>query len=413
MSLLTSSVWSPISGGITTPDGFLAAGISAGLKPSGKKDLALLYAPDGACCSGTFTQSVTRAYCVDLCINRLKASKGKIRAVIINSGHANACTGSRGKIDSEIITHELAQRLGISNEEVLICSTGVIGEPIPVERVNSHLDHLINSLDKDAYLDAANAILTTDLQIKQVAYQAVLGGRQISIGGMAKGSGMIHPSMATMLSYITCDAGVDHILWSDMIKRVAKSSFNSITVDGDTSTNDTFLAFSSGAELDPRYLSSLEEGLHIAAQYLAKAIARDGEGANCLLEIKVEGAESDLDAHSIARTIASSSLVKTAVHGSDPNWGRIIAALGRAGICFNLSDVQLWIGPYEIFSNGTPLDFDRQVVSNFMKARLKGKYLIDDLISIRVRIGIGKCSATAWGCDLSDQYVRINADYTT
>jgi len=413
LSLLTSSVWSPISGGITTPDGFLAAGISAGLKPSGKKDLALLYAPDGACCSGTFTQSVTRAYCVDLCINRLKASKGKIRAVIINSGHANACTGSRGKIDSEIITHELAQRLGISNEEVLICSTGVIGEPIPVERVNSHLDHLINSLDKDAYLDAANAILTTDLQIKQVAYQAVLGGRQISIGGMAKGSGMIHPSMATMLSYITCDAGVDHILWSDMIKRVAKSSFNSITVDGDTSTNDTFLAFSSGAELDPRYLSSLEEGLHITAQYLAKAIARDGEGANCLLEIKVEGTESDLDAHSIARTIASSSLVKTAVHGSDPNWGRIIAALGRAGICFNLSDVQLWIGPYEIFSNGTPLDFDRQVVSNFMKARLKGKYLIDDLISIRVRIGIGKGSATAWGCDLSDQYVRINADYTT
>ena len=413
LSLLTSSVWSPISGGITTPDGFLAAGISAGLKPSGKKDLALLYAPDGACCSGTFTQSVTRAYCVDLCINRLKASKGKIRAVIINSGHANACTGSRGKIDSEIITHELAQRLGISNEEVLICSTGVIGEPIPVERVNSHLDHLIKSLDKDAYLDAANAILTTDLQIKQVAYQAVLGGRQISIGGMAKGSGMIHPSMATMLSYITCDAGVDHILWSDMIKRVAKSSFNSITVDGDTSTNDTFLAFSSGAELDPRYLSSLEEGLHITAQYLAKAIARDGEGANCLLEIKVEGTESDLDAHSIARTIASSSLVKTAVHGSDPNWGRIIAALGRAGICFNLSDVQLWIGPYEIFSNGTPLDFDRQVVSNFMKARLKGKYLIDDLISIRVRIGIGKGSATAWGCDLSDQYVRINADYTT
>ena len=413
LSLLTSSVWSPISGGITTPDGFLAAGISAGLKPSGKKDLALLYAPDGACCSGTFTQSVTRAYCVDLCINRLKASKGKIRAVIINSGHANACTGSRGKIDSEIITHELAQRLGISNEEVLICSTGVIGEPIPVERVNSHLDHLINSLDKDAYLDAANAILTTDLQIKQVAYQAVVGGRQISIGGMAKGSGMIHPSMATMLSYITCDAGVDHILWSDMIKRVAKSSFNSITVDGDTSTNDTFLAFSSGAELDPRYLSSLEEGLHITAQYLAKAIARDGEGANCLLEIKVEGAESDLDAHSIARTIASSSLVKTAVHGSDPNWGRIIAALGRAGIFFNLSDVQLWIGPYEIFSNGTPLDFDRQVVSNFMKARLKGKYLIDDLISIRVRIGIGKGSATAWGCDLSDQYVRINADYTT
>ena len=413
LSLLTSSVWSPISGGITAPDGFLAAGISAGLKPSGKKDLALLYAPDGACCSGTFTQSVTRAYCVDLCIDRIKASEGKIRAVVINSGHANACTGSRGKIDSEMITHKLAQRLRLSSEEVLICSTGVIGEAIPVEKVNSHLDQLINSLDKEAYLDAANAILTTDLQVKQIAYQAVLGGRRISIGGMAKGSGMIHPSMATMLSYITCDAGVDHALWSDMIRRVAESSFNTITVDGDTSTNDTFLAFSSGAELDTKYLSILEEGLHLTAQYLAKAIARDGEGANCLLEIKVEGTQCDSDARVIARTIASSSLVKTAIHGSDPNWGRIIAALGRAGIFFNLFDVQLWIGPYAIFSNGIPIAFDRQIVSNFMKARLRGEYLIDDLISIRVKVGRGKGSATAWGCDLSDQYVRINADYTT
>ncbi len=413
LSFLTSPVWSPISGGITTPDGFLAAGISAGLKPSGKKDLALLYAPNGTCCSGTFTQSLTRAYCVDLCIDRLKASEGKIGAVVINSGHANACTGSRGKIDSEIITHQVAQRLGLSDQEVLICSTGVIGEPIPVERVNTHLDYLIKSLDKEAYLDAANAILTTDLKVKQIAYQAVLGGRRISIGGMAKGSGMIHPSMATMLSYITCDVGVNHILWSEMIKRVADSSFNAITVDGDTSTNDTFLAFSSGAELDQKYLSTLEEGLHLTAQHLAKAIARDGEGANCLLEIKVEGALSDMDAHLIARTIASSSLVKTAVHGSDPNWGRIIAALGRAGSCFDLDDVKLWIGPYAIFSDGRPLDFDRQVVSNFMKARLKGKYLIDDLISIRLTLGVGNCSATAWGCDLSDQYVRINADYTT
>jgi len=413
LSLLTSSIWSPISGGITTPNGFLAAGISAGLKPSGKKDLALLYVPDGALCSGTFTQSVTRAYCVDLCIDRLKATEGKIRAVVINSGQANSCTGMRGKIDSELITHELAQRLRLSDEEVLICSTGVIGEPIPVEKVNSHLDHLIKSLDKEAHLDAANAILTTDLQVKQIAYQAMLGGRRISIGGMAKGSGMIHPSMATMLSYITCDAGIDRKLWSDMIRRVAESSFNAITVDGDTSTNDSFLAFSSGPKLDQRYLATLEEGLHLTAQYLAKAIARDGEGANCLIEIKVEGAQSDLDAHEIARTIASSSLVKTAVHGSDPNWGRIIAALGRAGISFDFNDVKLWIGPYEIFSNGVPENFDRQIVSDFMKARLTGEYLIDDLISIRLRVGIGKGSATAWGCDLSDQYVRINADYTT
>ncbi len=410
---MASSIWSPISGGITSPDGFLAAGISAGLKPSGKKDLALLYLPDGSCCSGTFTQSEARAYCVDLCIDRIKACRGKIRAVIINSGHANACTGRRGKIDSEIITYELAQRLGLSNEEVLICSTGVIGEPIPVEKVNSNLDKLIQRLDKNAYMDAANAILTTDLQVKQIAYQAFLGERRICIGGMAKGSGMIHPSMATMLSYITCDVGIDHLLWSDMIKRVADSSFNAITVDGDTSTNDTFLAFSSGDDLDPRYFSILEEGLQLTAQYLAKAIARDGEGANCLLEVIVEGAQTDIDAHSIARSIASSSLVKTAVHGSDPNWGRIIAALGCAGISFNIDDVQLWIGPYLIFSNGIPYDFDRIIVSNFMKSRLKGKYLVDDNVVIKLSVGIGKGSATSWGCDLSDQYVRINADYTT
>ena len=413
MSLLEFSSWSPIPGGVTKPDGFLASGISAGLKPSGKKDLALLYAPQGSCCSGTFTQSVARAYCVDLCIERLKVTQGKIRAVVINSGQANACTGNRGKIDSEIITHELARRLGLSNEEVLICSTGVIGESIPIDRVNSNLDHLIKNLDKNAYLDAANAILTTDLQIKQIAYQAILGGRRVCIGGMAKGSGMIHPSMATMLSYITCDAGIDHLSWSEMIKRVAESSFNAITVDGDTSTNDTFLAFCSGPELEQKYVPILEEGLHLTAQYLAKAIARDGEGANCLLEINVEGANSDINAHLIARTIASSSLVKTAVHGSDPNWGRIIAALGRAGSSFNLNNVQLWIGPYEIFSEGRPLDFDRQIVSNFMKARLKGQYMIDDIISIKLRLGAGRYSATAWGCDLSDQYVRINADYTT
>ena len=410
---MASPLWSPISGGICSPDGFLAAGISAGLKPSGKKDLALLYAPEGSCCSGTFTQSVARAYCVDLCIERLKASNGKIRAVLINSGQANACTGSRGKKDSENITYELAQRLGLKKEEVLICSTGVIGEPISIERVNSHLDLLIKSLDKNAYLDAANAILTTDLQVKQIAYEAVLGGRRVCIGGMAKGSGMIHPSMATMLGYMTCDVGIDYSLWSDMIKRVANSSFNAITVDGDTSTNDTFLAFASGNELDYKYLTTLEEGLNLTAQYLAKAIARDGEGANCLLETKVEGALNDLDAHVIARAITSSSLVKTAIHGADPNWGRIIAALGRAGSPFNLKDVQLWIGPYQIFSNGISVEFDRHKVSNFMKEKFKGQYLKDDVITIRLKVGRGKGCATSWGCDLSDQYIRINADYTT
>ena len=198
-----------------------------------------------------------------------------------------------------------------------------------------------------------------------------------------------------------------------MIKRVADSSFNSISVDGDTSTNDTFLAFSTGRRLDPQYLSTLEEGLSLTAKYLAKSIARDGEGANCLIEIKVEGALTDEDAQAMASTVSSSSLVKTAVHGSDPNWGRIIAALGRAGRLFNLNDVKLWIGPYELFSNGMPKNFDRTKVRNYMKEKLKGKYMIDDLINIRIKVGKGTGSAIVWGCDLSDQYVHINADYTT
>ncbi len=391
----------------------MASGIAAGLKPSGKKDLALLYAPEGSFCSGTFTKSIARAYCVELCIERIKACRGKIRAVLINSGQANACTGTRGKIDSEFITQQVAQRLGLSTEEVLICSTGVIGEPIPLDRVTNNLNYLIENLSKKGYLDAATAILTTDLQVKQIAYEATLGDRQVRIGGMAKGSGMIHPSMATMLSYITCDVGVSQDIWSSMIKRVADSSFNAITVDGDTSTNDSFLAFSAGEALDPKYLPVLENGLHIIAQHLAMAIARDGEGANCLLEIKVQGAESDLDARTIARTIAGSSLVKTAIHGFDPNWGRIIAALGRAGVPCDLKDVQLWIGPYKLFANGIPMKFDRKVVSDYMKKKLNGKYLIDDIIDIRLIVGMEEGSSIAWGCDLSDKYVRINADYTT
>ncbi len=413
MTLLASTDWSPVSGGITSPDGFMASGMAAGLKPSGQKDLALLYAPEGSFCSGTFTKSIARAYCVDLCIERIKVCKGKIRAVLINSGQANACTGNRGKSDSEFITQQVAQRLGLSSQEVLICSTGVIGEPIPVERVTTSLNYLVENLSRQGYLDAANAILTTDLQVKQIAYEAIIGKRRVRIGGMAKGSGMIHPSMATMLSYLTCDAGVGQDIWSPMIKRVADSSFNAITVDGDTSTNDSFLAFSAGEALDPKYLPVLENGLHITAQYLAKAIARDGEGASCLLEIKVEGAKNDLDACTIARTISGSSLVKTAIHGSDPNWGRIIAALGRAGVPCDLKDVELWIGPYKIFADGMPMKFDRTVVSEYMKEKLNGKYLIDDTIDIRLIVGMEGGSSIAWGCDLSDQYIRINADYTT
>ncbi len=408
-----SSKWSPIPGGITVARGFKASGISAGLKSSGKPDLALLVAPKGAVCAGTFTQSLARAACVDLCIERLKVTAGRTRAVLINSGQANACTGDRGLIDSLRATQALADQLGLMPDEMLICSTGVIGVPIPIHNLLASLEHLIDSLNEGGGSDAAKAILTTDLVDKQFAFEANLGGRCVHIGGMAKGSGMIHPNMSTMLGYLTCDVGLPVDAWQSMVTRVVENSFNAVSVDGDSSTNDSLVAFAAGETLAAEYWDDLEEGLMALAQHLAKAIARDGEGANCLLEVVVKGTASAAEAQRIARTIVSSALVKTAVHGCDPNWGRILAAAGRAGVKFMPEDVCLWIGPIQLMEAGKPLRFDAHAASRYIKERMNGAYLNDDCVSICLVIGHGIWEGSAWGCDLSDQYVRINADYTT
>jgi glutamate N-acetyltransferase/amino-acid N-acetyltransferase len=391
----------------------VAAGITAGLKASGNPDLALLLAPEGAVCAGTFTTSLVRAACVDLCAERLLASGGQARAVLTNSGQANACTGERGLIDSQRATQATADRLGLAAEQVLICSTGVIGVPIPMDTLLAGLDPLVAALSSEGGAAAARAILTTDLVEKQIALEAELGGRRVRIGGMAKGSGMIHPNMATMLGTLTCDAGVPAELWQAMVQRAVDRSFNAITVDGDTSTNDTFLAFAAGEPLSPEYLDALEAGLTAVSQYLAKAIARDGEGATCLLEVQVEGAADAAGARAIARTVCGSSLVKCAVHGRDPNWGRIVAAAGRAGVSFDPEAVALWLGEHQLMAAGQPLAFDRAAASQYMGQRAAGAYLQDDTVQIRLVVGDGPGSGRAWGCDLSDQYVRINADYTT
>ena len=408
-----SVIWSPISGGITAPNGFQAAGLSAGLKPSGKPDLSLLLAPEGSVCAGTFTTSVVRAACVDLCADRLQAASGRVRAVVTNSGQANACTGDRGLVDSMRITQAVADRLGLSADQVLICSTGVIGVPIVIDPLLAAVDPLVSGLGPDGGAAAALAILTTDLVEKQIALEAELGGRRVRIGGMAKGSGMIHPNMATMLGYLTCDVAVPCDLWQAMVQRAVDRSFNSITVDGDTSTNDTFLAFAAGDGLPTDQLEMLEEGVTMVAQHLARSIARDGEGATCLMEVQVEGTDSEKDARQIARTICGSSLVKTAVHGRDPNWGRIVAAAGRAGVAFSADAMALWIGPHQLMSAGQPLLFDRAAASAYLSERACGGYLVDDTVQIRLSLGDGEGQGIAWGCDLSDQYVRINADYTT
>ena len=408
-----SITWQPISGGVTAPQGFQAAAVTAGLKASGKPDLALLLAPEGAVCAGTFTTSLVRAACVDLCAERLAASGGHARAVLTNSGQANACTGDRGLIDSQRATQALADRLGVAAEEVLICSTGVIGVPIPMDTLLAGLDPLVAALSAGGGAAAATAILTTDLIDKQIALEANLGGRRVRIGGMAKGSGMIHPNMATMLGYLSCDAGVPADLWQAMVSRAVDRSFNAITVDGDTSTNDTYLAFAAGEPLGPEHFDALEAGLTAVSQHLAKAIARDGEGATCLIEVQVEGTATEAGARAIARTVCGSSLVKCAVHGRDPNWGRIVAAAGRAGVPFQPDAVALWLGPHQLMAAGQPLVFDRSAASAYLRDRAAGAYLQDDTVQIRLQVGEGPGQGRAWGCDLSDQYVRINADYTT
>ena len=275
------------------------------------------------------------------------------------------------------------------------------------------LDPVVAALSSEGGAAAARAILTTDLVEKQISLEADLGGRRVRIGGMAKGSGMIHPNMATMLGYLTCDAGVPAAVWHGMVKRAVDRSFNAITVDGDTSTNDTFLAFAAGEPLSPEHWDALEAGLTAVSQHLARAIARDGEGATCLIEVQVQGAGSDAEARTIARTVCGSSLVKCAVHGRDPNWGRIVAAAGRAGVAMDPAAVALWLGPHQLMDGGQPLPFDRPAASAYLRDRASGAYLTDDTAEIRLQVGTGSGQGVAWGCDLSDQYVRINADYTT
>jgi glutamate N-acetyltransferase/amino-acid N-acetyltransferase len=410
--------WQPIPGGVTAPAGFLAAGITAGLKPSGNPDLSLLVAPEGAVCAGSFTTSLVRAACVDLCAERLQASGGHARAVLTNSGQANACTGERGLADSLTATAELAGRLGLQAGQVLICSTGVIGVPIPIDTLLAGLDPLVAALSPAGGEAAARAILTTDLVEKQISLEARLDGRPVRIGGMAKGSGMIHPDMATMLGYLSCDAGVPAEVWQAMVSRAVARSFNAITVDGDTSTNDTFLAFAAGEPLASEHWPALEQGVTAVAQHLARAIARDGEGATCLIQVEVQGCADDAGARAIARTVCGSSLVKCAVHGRDPNWGRIVAAAGRAGVAFDPQALALWLGEHQLMERGQPLAFDRPAASTYLRACAAGSYLggpgpVGDTVMIRLQVGGGPGAGTAWGCDLSDQYVRINADYTT
>lgn len=410
--------WQEISGGVTAPRGYQAAGIAAGLKPSGLPDLALILSDTEAIAAGVFTKTQVRAACVDYCRQRLQA-KASARAILCNAGQANAATGDQGWQDALASAQWLGETLTISPDTILLASTGVIGQRIRMDALRQGLPKLVAQLSDEGGEAASKAIVTTDLVTKSIALETTIDNRPVRIGGMAKGSGMIHPNMATMLAFVTCDAAVSTSLWQQMLSRAAASSFNQITVDGDTSTNDALIALANGQSRTAAITEigtdaeKLEAMLTAVCQHLAKAIARDGEGATCLIEVQVSGAPDDEAARQVAKTIAGSSLVKSAIFGRDPNWGRIAAAAGRAGITFRQENLQVKLGDFMLMENGQPLPFDRTAASNYLKQAAAGAYLKEDTVLISVCLGNGSGSGIAWGCDLSYDYVRINAEYTT
>lgn len=410
--------WQIVPGGVTAPKGFKAAGMVAGLKPSGAPDLALILSEGDAIAAGVFTTSYVKAACVDYCRQRLE-EHSIARAILINAGQANACTGNQGWVDAVESADTLAKVLGIPMESILLASTGVIGQRIKIDALKAAIPKLVAALSEDGSDAAARAIITTDLVTKSIALETTIDDRPMRIGGISKGSGMIHPNMATMLGFVTCDAAVSPPLWQDMLRRAANRSFNQITVDGDTSTNDSLIALANGESRTPAITDAGPEAEKLEAMltevciHLAKAIARDGEGATCLVEVTVTGAVNNAAARQVARTIAGSSLVKSAIFGRDPNWGRIAGAAGRAGVTFDQNDLRIQLGNIVLMEHGQPLPFDRPAASAYLKQAAAGEYLKSDTVAIAISIGSGSGTGTAWGCDLSYDYVKINAEYTT
>ncbi|AKG53853.1 glutamate N-acetyltransferase/N-acetylglutamate synthase [Dehalogenimonas sp. WBC-2] len=389
---------------MTSAAGFKAGAIAAGIKKRmGEFDLVLLTSSQLANAAAVFTCNRFRA--APLLVSETHIGSGQAQAIIVNAGCANAGTGKDGYIDSQLMTQLAADKLRIDPARVLVASTGVIGVRLPMEKIKAGIENM--NFSDDGGHDFARGIMTTDLVAKEIAVNVPEYG--FTIGGCAKGSGMIHPDMATMLAFITTDAIMDSRLLKTTLKRAVDLSFNVISVDGDTSTNDSVFILANGASGSEikkgtnAYLA-FTRALKYVCVHLAKSIARDGEGATKLIELVVSGAASKLDARKVARTILSSPLVKTAVYGGDPNWGRILAAAGRSGSRFDPACVNLSIGNVEILKNGTLISFDKKTSA----AQLQGKDIF-----IHLDLGLGQASVTGWGCDMSAEYIRINADYTT
>ncbi|CAG9460353.1 unnamed protein product [Pedinophyceae sp. YPF-701] len=417
--LVPPGPWEVIEGNCVTAKGFKAQGMHAGMRAKGTKaDLALVVADEAAVAGGVFTQNVMCAAPVTLSKDNL-AKSDRIKAVIINAGQANAATGRLGMEDAVKSAQAVAQQLGCKPEEVLVQSTGVIGQRIKFEKLIEGLPTLAAGLGSE-YEDghrAAVAITTTDLVSKSCALKMKLSdGTEVTLGGMCKGSGMIHPNMATMLGTLTCDAAVDAQVWRGMLSRCIRDTFNQISVDGDTSTNDCVFALASGAagnapitDAESEDGKLLESALKATLAGMCKAIAWDGEGATALVECKCTGAATDDDARTVSRSVVCSSLAKAAIYGHDPNWGRIACAAGYSGVQFDQEKLAVTLGGIKLMENGQPLAFDKKEASNYLKSQCD----VHGVVNIDVSIGDGPGEGVAWGCDLSYDYVKINAEYTT
>lgn len=404
-----------IDGGVTAAKGFKAAGTHVGVKAGNttKKDMAMVYSEVPCKVAGTFTTNVVKAAPVVYDMNVVENSP-YVQAVVVNSGVANACTGKEGFEYCNDMSQTTAEALNIPKEAVLVASTGVIGRQLPMDKINEGIKLLAPMLgsDRESAKMAAEAIMTTDTVSKEVAVELEIGGKTVTVGGMCKGSGMIHPNMCTMLAFVMTDANISKEMLTKLVKANVKDTFNMISVDGDTSTNDTMLVMANGMAENPEITEENEDYGKLAKAllevntYLAKKMAGDGEGATALLEVKTIGASSKEQAVKISKSVVCSSLVKAAIYGHDANWGRISCAMGYSGAEFDPDKFDIWYeskaGKLKVAENGTDTGYDEEFAT---------KILSEEEVTIICDVKMGECEATAWGCDLTYDYVKINADY--
>jgi glutamate N-acetyltransferase/amino-acid N-acetyltransferase len=396
-----------LSPGVTSASGFIAAGVACGVRDAGRRDLGLLFSELPCETAAVFTRNAVKG--APLVVTREAVEAGMVLAVVANSGNANAATGERGIEDARAMQDLAAETLGIGAGEVAVASTGVIGVHLPMDRISSGIRAASVELGAGGE-GFAESILTTDTRVKEAVARVEIGGRTVTVGGTAKGSGMIHPNMGTMLAFLTTDAAVEKSCLRETLSRVTDRTFNRVTVDGDTSPSDMALLMANGAagneplSLDSPDYPIFAEAVESVAQRLAREIARDGEGATRLVEVAVEGAASEASAAVLAKSVAGSSLVKAAVFGEDANWGRVLTAMGYSGEAFDPAGVELWFGPIKVFSGGEPVPHEEAEAN---------ATLASEEVKITARLSEGNASATAWGCDLSYEYVRINGSYRT